>query len=189
MARPPIAPASLNMSACSAHAMSQVGWRLMVASRAKISRPAAAFAFGAIAFTCARKAAISAWEDDATSPASAALAGCALLWLEAGVLGSFAIAPTKMPSPPCGDGGSYSSMASGRRRPGPTILVRRTRRILRGNNGRLLRQWLFIVEELGKPAGDAIFHIVRPAIFQVGVVGAGHHQLDAFLLAVSLTRH
>src|SRR5262249_12464732 len=57
---PPTAAASRNMSACSWQAVSQVGWRLMVASSAKISRPRAPAAVdGARLFTCARKASIS----------------------------------------------------------------------------------------------------------------------------------
>ena len=39
MSRPPVEAASRNISACSWHALSQVGWRLIVASSAKISRP------------------------------------------------------------------------------------------------------------------------------------------------------
>src|SRR6185369_5246413 len=39
MSRPPMPAASRNMSACRAQAESQVGWRLIVASSAKINRP------------------------------------------------------------------------------------------------------------------------------------------------------
>src|SRR5438105_1636678 len=84
----------------------------MVASSAKIRRPTAALAFGASAFTCSRKAVTSDCEDGETlSPG--ALAGCPVVSCEAGIFGSFAIMPTKMPSPPCGDGARGSSMAFG----------------------------------------------------------------------------
>src|SRR5262245_8352885 len=39
MSRPPVVATSRNMSAWSSQAVSQVGWRLAVASRAKIRRP------------------------------------------------------------------------------------------------------------------------------------------------------
>src|SRR6201999_2996017 len=52
------------MSACSAQAMSQVGWRLKVASRAKISRPRPLWACGDIARALATKAAMSSDVED-----------------------------------------------------------------------------------------------------------------------------
>src|SRR3569832_2544166 len=55
------------MSACNAHAMSQVGCRLMVASSAKTSRPLLPDAKGAIAFALATKAAISSDVDGSRS--------------------------------------------------------------------------------------------------------------------------
>src|SRR6267142_1332534 len=63
MSRLPIAAASRNMSACSAQAMSQVGCRLMVASRANTSRPLAPAAWGDIARALATKAAMSSDAD------------------------------------------------------------------------------------------------------------------------------
>src|SRR5215472_8245104 len=59
MSRLPREAASRNISAWSAHAMSQVGWRLMVASSAKISRPRLPSAWGDIARAFATKAAMS----------------------------------------------------------------------------------------------------------------------------------
>src|SRR3954465_12444987 len=47
------------MSACSAQAMSQVGWRLRVASSAKTRRPLVPCAAAATARACATKAAIA----------------------------------------------------------------------------------------------------------------------------------
>src|SRR3954454_18499415 len=63
MSRLPSAAASRNISACSAQAMSQVGWRLMVASSANTSRPRAPAACGDIARALATKAAISSDPD------------------------------------------------------------------------------------------------------------------------------
>src|SRR5271169_6187214 len=63
MSRLPRAAASRNISACSAQAMSQVGWRLMVASSANTSRPFAPAACGDIALALATKAAMSSEAD------------------------------------------------------------------------------------------------------------------------------
>src|SRR5882757_1050724 len=59
MSRLPSDAASRNMSACSVHAMSQVGCRLMVASRANTSLPRASARCGDIARALATKAAMS----------------------------------------------------------------------------------------------------------------------------------
>src|SRR6266581_4642125 len=67
MSRLPSEAASRNMSACSVHAMSQVGCRLMVASRANTSRPLAPAACGDIARALATKAAMSPEADGLAS--------------------------------------------------------------------------------------------------------------------------
>src|SRR6185437_6241400 len=67
MSRLPSAAASRNMSACNAHAISQVGCRLMVASSANTSRPLAPAAWGDIACALATKAAISSEVEDLVS--------------------------------------------------------------------------------------------------------------------------
>src|SRR5882757_4640175 len=67
MSRLPLAAASRNMSACSAQAMSQVGCRLMVASRANTSRAFAPAAWGDIARALARKVAMSSAADGRAS--------------------------------------------------------------------------------------------------------------------------
>src|SRR3954454_6484812 len=67
MLRPPIAAASRNMSACSWHAVSHNGCRLMVASRAKMSRPRCPGSLAAARLlTFVRKASISECVDGAT---------------------------------------------------------------------------------------------------------------------------
>src|SRR5215468_1439103 len=67
ISRLPSEAASRNMSACSVQAMSQVGWRLIVASRAKTSRPRPLAACGDIARALATKAAISSEVEDLAS--------------------------------------------------------------------------------------------------------------------------
>src|SRR5215831_16309489 len=60
MSRPPTLAASRNISACNVQAVSQVGWRLIVASSAKISRPRAPLAVdGPSARTFSMKLSIS----------------------------------------------------------------------------------------------------------------------------------
>ena len=60
----PTAAASRNMSACKLQAVSHSGWRLMVASSAKISRPRwPAFAAGPSDLTLFRNASISARDE------------------------------------------------------------------------------------------------------------------------------
>src|ERR1700754_1023833 len=76
MSRLPSDAASRNMSACRAQAMSQVGCRLMVASRANTSLPRPPSACGDIARALATKAAISSEVEDLLSgsdPAPSAL--------------------------------------------------------------------------------------------------------------------
>src|SRR6516165_813094 len=81
MSRPPIAAASRNMSACRRQAVSQVGCRLMVASKAKISRPRCpASVAGARLFTLVRKASISE-RVDCGAGARAPSAGAGVLLL------------------------------------------------------------------------------------------------------------
>ena len=75
MASLPTLPASLNMSACRLQAMSQVGWRLSVASSAKISLPEAPLPAEPSAFTCDRKLEISAEDDCAAGVLPGAGAG------------------------------------------------------------------------------------------------------------------
>src|SRR5215469_4732667 len=78
ISRLPSEAASRNISACSAQAISQVGWRLMVASSANTRRPLVPAACGDIARALATKAAISseveafASGSDARSPAFSA---------------------------------------------------------------------------------------------------------------------
>src|SRR5580704_13423380 len=74
----PSEAASRNMSACSAHAMSQVGCRLMVASSANTRRPRPPAACGDIARALATKAAMSSDVEDLLSgsvPAWSAFCG------------------------------------------------------------------------------------------------------------------
>src|SRR6266513_5019130 len=73
MSRLPSPAASRNISACSAHAISHVGCRLMVASSAKTSRPLAPVARGDIAWALATKAAMSSEADGAASGSRSAL--------------------------------------------------------------------------------------------------------------------
>ena len=82
---------ALNMSACSASAMSQVGWRLMVASMAKTSRPRPAAVRGASSFMRRTKSATSASEvaraggvcraSDGTVPGGAWSGAFAWVWV------------------------------------------------------------------------------------------------------------
>src|SRR3954453_18423533 len=90
MSRLPIAAASRNMSACSAQAMSHVGWRLIVASSAKISRPRACGACGDIARAFATKAAMSSEADRLASGTDPDLpdADCATASEDFGLVGS-----------------------------------------------------------------------------------------------------
>ena len=55
---------SVNIRPCSCIAMSQVGWRLMVASMAKMSRPRPDATVGAVARPSFRKASIAADVDN-----------------------------------------------------------------------------------------------------------------------------
>src|SRR6202011_3954824 len=73
ISRLPSAAASRNISACSVHAISQVGCRLIVASSAKTSRPLAPAACGDIARALATKAAISSEADGVASGSRPAL--------------------------------------------------------------------------------------------------------------------
>src|SRR5437868_8355456 len=90
ISRLPSAAASRNMSACSAHAMSQVGCRLMVASSANTSRPLAPAAYGDIPRALATKAAISSAVDDLVSGSEPALPvlGAELTSPDLGLVGS-----------------------------------------------------------------------------------------------------
>src|SRR5215470_19457882 len=64
MSSPPMLAASRNISACNVQAVSQVGWRLIVASSAKISRPRAPRAVeGPRARTCSMKLSISGFDE------------------------------------------------------------------------------------------------------------------------------
>src|SRR5690606_5857663 len=56
---PPALPAASNISACNWQARSQVGWRLMVASSARMSRPLRALRVAPIARALRRNAATS----------------------------------------------------------------------------------------------------------------------------------
>jgi hypothetical protein len=64
------------MSACSAQAISHVGWRLMVASSANTSRPRLPAPWGDIALALATKAAMSSWVDDFSCGSESALRSC-----------------------------------------------------------------------------------------------------------------
>src|SRR6266481_8528299 len=90
MSRLPRAAASRNMSACNAHAMSQVGCRLMVASSANTSLPLAPAACGDIARALATKPAISSAVDDFVSGSVPALSvlGAELTSPDLGLVGS-----------------------------------------------------------------------------------------------------
>src|SRR5215472_13213604 len=70
ISRLPSEAASRNISACSAQAISQVGWRLMVASSANTSRPPAPAACGDIARALATKPAISPEVEVFASPSA-----------------------------------------------------------------------------------------------------------------------
>src|SRR5271169_2622208 len=78
------------MSACNAHAMSQVGCRLMVASSANTSLPRLPAAYGDIARALATKAAISSAVDDFVSGSEPALPvlGAELTSPDLGLVGS-----------------------------------------------------------------------------------------------------
>src|SRR5262245_44434378 len=78
MASGPTLAASLNISACRWQAMSHVGWRLSVASSAKINRPAAPLPAGPSDFTCARKSEISVDDERVTDEFSRGGAGVLL---------------------------------------------------------------------------------------------------------------
>src|SRR6516225_6847168 len=88
MSRLPREAASRNMSACSAQAMSHVGWRLMVASSAKINRPRAPAACGDIALARATNAAMSSEADGLASGSEPSLPVSDALSADFGLVGS-----------------------------------------------------------------------------------------------------
>src|SRR3954454_17486682 len=115
MSRLPSAAASRNISPCSAHAMSHVGCRLMVASSANTNRPLAPGACGDIARALATKAAMSSEADGFVSGNEPALPDAvfaeAISVADFGLVGSPDINAHKLLRALCGTGSGNGQCA------------------------------------------------------------------------------